>query len=338
MAVDFPGLTKYAAHQSSPKEKLVLIPLCRKGDRAGIEKALAEGASLDEMDIEGNTALHVAVEAPRNEIATVQCLLEHGARVDAANYIGATPLHYVSLRRSGYRGVANVLLENGADVNACTTASKTTLHFACERNLLDLVEVLLLFGADPTSVDAEGNTPPHSALIKEGRDTVKRSILEALLSSSKAVASCSGAASNSEGMAPLHLACKNGFVRCLQCLVEHQCPVVSCTSFKQETGLHVACAGGHSEVTQLMLQAHPSAVDTMDSDGNTPLHRCAIVGSLDCAMLLLKSGADTSVKNNQKKTAHELAKMRGTDLNSTHNPELAQLLKDANKGSGCRAS
>lgn len=312
---------------------LVIIPLCRKGDRAGIEKQLQAGATVHETDAEGNTPLHVAVEAPKNEIATVQCLLENGANPNAVNYIGATPLHYVCLRKSNFRGVANILLENGAMINLQTVAGKSTLHFACENQLPELVEVLCLFGADPNVMDAENNSPVHLTLAKEGgRDTVKRQILEHLIM-------CHGLCliPNAEGLHPLHLACRAGYVRCVQLLIDQRADPAALNS-KGQTGLYLACYGGHPEAAQLLLSTAPALVDVPDNEGNTPLHGCAMVGNLDCALLLLKMDANTTVRNHAKKTAFEVSKVRGTDLNSTHNPELVQVLKDAKKGASCRQS
>lgn len=318
---------------SSAPRNIVIIPLCRKGDRAGIEKQLQAGATVHEQDMEGNTPLHVAVEAPKNEIATVQCLLENGANPNAVNYIGATPLHYVCLRKSNFRGVANILLENGAMINLQTVAGKSTLHFACENQLPELVEVLCLFGADTNLMDTEYNTPVHLTLAKEGgRDTVKRQILEHLIMCS---AQC--VVQNVEGLCPLHLACRSGYVRCVQLLIDQRVDV-SCMTTRGQTGLYLACQGGHPEVAQLLLASAPSLVDAADLEGNTPLHVCAMVGNLDCALLLLKMDANTTLRNNAKKTAFEVSKVKGTDLNSTHNPELVQVLKDAKKGASCRQS
>mmetsp|Transcript_88364 Transcript_88364/g.153048 ORF Transcript_88364/g.153048 Transcript_88364/m.153048 type:complete len:409 (-) Transcript_88364:221-1447(-) len=314
-------------------KNLVIIPLCRKGDRAGIEKQLQAGATVHETDIEGNTPLHVAVEAPKNEIATVQCLLENGANVNAVNYIGATPLHYVCLRKSNFRGVANILLENGAMINLQTVAGKSTLHFACENQLPELVQVLCLFGADVNLMDAELNSPVHLTLLREGgRDTVKREILEHLIMCS---AQC--VMPNAEGLCPLHLACRSGYVRCVQLLVDQRADV-ACMTARGQTGLYLACQGGHPEVAQLLLATASALVDTPDIEGNTPLHVCAMVGNLDCALLLLKMDANTNLRNNARKTAFEVSKVKGTDLNSTHNPELVQVLKDAKKGASCRQS
>lgn len=316
----------------APKN-LVIIPLCRKGDRAGIEKQLQAGATVHETDNEGNTPLHVAVEAPKNEIATVQCLLENGANPNAVNYIGATPLHYVCLRKSNFRGVANILLENGAMINLQTVAGKSALHFACENQLPELVEVLCLFGADTNLLDTESNSPVHLTLMREGgRDTVKRQILEHLI-----MCHAQSMLPNVEGLYPLHLACRSGYVRCVQLLVDQRADL-TCLSAKGQSGLYLACHGGHPEVAQLLLTTAPTLVDHADFEGNTPLHGCAMVGNLDCALLLLKMDANTNLRNLAKKTAFEVSKVRGTDLNSTHNPELVQVLKDAKKGGGCRQS
>lgn len=317
----------------TPSDHLVIIPLCRKGDRVGIEKQLQRGASVHETDIEGNTPLHVAAQAPKNEIATVQCLLEHGASVNAVNYLGAAPLHYVCLRERNHRGIANILLENGAEIDQQTLAGKSPLHFACEKQLPELVEVLCLFSANTNLQDCEGNSPMHLALAKEqGRDTVKRQILEHLIASQ-----AEAHMANKQGLVPVHIACQAGCIRCTQLLLEQQVDVQALNN-RRETCLHLACRGGHAAVAQLLVVAAPQLVDASDAEGNTALHLCAMVGGFDCAAVLLRTGADVNLKNVQKRTAADLAKIRGNDLSSTHSPELEQLLKDAKKNGSCRQS
>mmetsp|Transcript_48847 Transcript_48847/g.145999 ORF Transcript_48847/g.145999 Transcript_48847/m.145999 type:complete len:369 (-) Transcript_48847:135-1241(-) len=310
---------------------LVLIPLCRKGDRTGIERQLKAGANVAETDIEGNTPLHVSVQAPKNEIAVIQTLLEAGACVNAVNYLGAAPLHYVCLRENNHRGIANILLENGAEIDRQTLAGKSPLHFACEKQLSELAEVLCMFAANVNVQDSEGNTPMHFSLLKEqGRDTVKRQLLENLHQCQAEVNIF-----NHQCMLPLHIACRVGAIRCVQFLLERQGDVQALT-IRQETCLHLACLGNHADVTQLILANIPQHINALDVEGNTALHDCASVGSFDCAALLLRSSADTNIKNLAKRTPLELANVKGTDLNSCHNPELVQLLKDTKKSGSCR--
>lgn len=309
------------------RQNLVLIPLCRKGERAQIERHLKSGAFVGETDFEGNTPLHVAVEAPRNEIATVQCLLEFGADPNAVNYLGAAPLHYVCLRKSNYRGIANILLENGAYIDCPTLAGKTPLHFACEQQLPELVETLCQFAASTNATDSEGNTPMHLVLKKEGgRDTVKRQVMESLIAA-EAAFSCA----NLEGWLPVHFASRHGHLRCLQLLLASEADVGAATP-RGETCLSLACAGGFTEVTQMLAGTNPTTLNQADAGGNTPLHVCAASGTLECAVVLLRSGANVELKNQRGQTPVDLAKVKGTDLSSNHNPELLQLLKDQSPG------
>lgn len=312
---------------------LVLIPLCRKGDRAGIENAIARGATVEEVDVEGNTPLHVAVEAPRNEIATVSCLLEQMADPNVQNYLGATPLHYVCLRKSNWRGIANLLLENGANIDCQTFAGKSALHFAAEHKLPELVEVLCLFGADPNLLDTKANTPAHLAVLQAGgRDTVKKQILEQLVSASACLQ-----VHNLDGYSPMHMACSTGSTRCVQYLLEAKSDLCEITG-RGESGLHLACSGGHTEVVQLYMQEAYRLIDAQDGVGNTPLHAAAYDGHLECALILLRNGAEVELKNHQSLTAYEVSSVKGNDLASRHNPELMQVLKEAQKERGCRQS
>jgi len=288
---------------------------------------------VEEVDVEGNTPLHVAVEAPRNEIATVSCLLEQMADPNVQNYLSATPLHYVCLRKSNWRGIANLLLENGANIDCQTFAGKSALHFAAEHKLPELVEVLCLFGADPNLLDTKANTPAHLAVLQAGgRDTVKKQILEQLVSASACLQ-----VHNLDGYSPMHMACSTGSTRCVQYLLEAKSDLCEITG-RGESGLHLACSGGHTEVVQLYMQEAYRFIDAQDGVGNTPLHAAAYDGHLECALILLRNGAEVELKNHQSLTAYEVSSVKGNDLASRHNPELMQVLKEAQKERGCRQS
>lgn len=86
------------------------------GDFRRVENALRAGANANARDAEGYSALHVAAELNRVEIAAL--LIESGADIEARKGaawlgVGYTPLAWAA--RSGSRGVAVVLLDAGAD-------------------------------------------------------------------------------------------------------------------------------------------------------------------------------------------------------------------------------
>ena len=56
------------------------------------ELLLANGAPVDDEDVDGNTPLWCATLRTRGEGAIVQLLLGHGADPDHANHDGRTPL------------------------------------------------------------------------------------------------------------------------------------------------------------------------------------------------------------------------------------------------------
>lgn len=64
--------------------------------------------------------------------------------------------------------ITRILLANGADVNAKTPRSKiTSLHIAAQLLNYDMVELLLIKGADPNSANSDGWTPLHYCMAKD---------------------------------------------------------------------------------------------------------------------------------------------------------------------------
>lgn len=91
-------------------------------------------------------------------------LVEEGAPVNAANEQGVTALH--AAVRASMLELTELLLENGADVRATIPGNgQTPIHWASRIGSQDrdhareIVDVLLEYGADINSADADGRRP-----------------------------------------------------------------------------------------------------------------------------------------------------------------------------------
>ena len=77
-----------------------------------------------------------------------------------------------------------------------------------------------------------------------------------------------------------------------------------------ETALHIACKNGHLLVAKALINVHGKKGDILDykdRGGNTALHHCVLNCNYELAKLLIRNGADLSIKNSSGKTAKEEA-------------------------------
>jgi hypothetical protein len=150
--------------------------------RACLEEGAArhgpEGYFLDEIKhylYAGDTALHVAAAAYRDEIA--QKLIAAGADVRARNRRGAEPLHYAVdggpgspiWNPSAQAAIVASLVAAGADPNAMDKSGVTPLHRAVRTRCTAAVKVLLESGADIRRKNKNGSTPMQIATRTTGR-------------------------------------------------------------------------------------------------------------------------------------------------------------------------
>lgn len=119
------------------------------GDVESLQAALnASPEVVLEQSGDGWTALHLA--AAFGSPQAVQLLLDRGAPVDALsnNAQKNQPLH-AALALGRNPATIGILLEAGADPNARQAGGFTALFSAAAANRADLVELLILHGADP---------------------------------------------------------------------------------------------------------------------------------------------------------------------------------------------
>ncbi|WP_264376211.1 MULTISPECIES: ankyrin repeat domain-containing protein [unclassified Wolbachia] len=98
------------------------------------------------------TALHYAVDAK-----TVKLLVEKGVNVNAADVEGYTALHLAVTEKR--LEIVRELIKSGADVNAEEYGNKCTpLHLACMVGKVEIVEELVKAGGEIEQADKFGMT------------------------------------------------------------------------------------------------------------------------------------------------------------------------------------
>ena len=123
------------------------------------ELLLENGANLETKDSMGMTALSYGVSAKRYDI--VEFLLNVGANPNNINKGGYTPLASALLH--GNEKISRLLIERGANLNNKDNKGNTPLMYTNDGEI-DIVELLLENGADPTLQNNDGKSAYELAL------------------------------------------------------------------------------------------------------------------------------------------------------------------------------
>ncbi|GKT64812.1 ankyrin repeat protein [Colletotrichum tofieldiae] len=245
------------------------------------------------IEEKANTALHLA--AITDNPKALRQMLPRFEDIDVENSEGMTPLmiavsragHDESAKSSKFRlfntpdhsvFTAQMLITAGADPNRISSEGSTPLHaciFAHDRP--DIVEELVLRGADIDIRDGDGNTP-LLASINEGRR--KCALYLITLGADVTL-------TNTVGYSVLHAAATEGDEFLLSKILEWY--NIERLRLRSNINVNAQTTGGHS----------------------TPLHLAAVCGHIGAMEILLNNGADTKMKNNERKTPLHLAVIGG---------------------------
>ncbi|CAF1052332.1 unnamed protein product [Rotaria sordida] len=179
------------------------------------------GASIDILDGNNATPLHFACRF--NAIDCVRLFIEYHAIIDQQDINGNTPLHCIALSQ---QIILNHIEENSILQNTIThfllhkaknylkfyleienKDKKTALSIACEYGNINLVRILLLYGAN-----IHNYMPIHMA-IKSGNIDIIQLLFEYQIQLKL---------TNIYGETPLHIACKYNRIDVLQILINYQ--------------------------------------------------------------------------------------------------------------------
>uniref|UniRef100_A0A3P8XH39 SOCS box domain-containing protein n=1 Tax=Esox lucius TaxID=8010 RepID=A0A3P8XH39_ESOLU len=136
---------------------------CINGQPNCVRLLLDAGAQVDVRTIHGSTPLCNACAAGCMECAKM--LLEHGAKVNPSlTALTASPLHEACIK--GNPDIARLLIAHGASLEAFDLQFGTPLHAACAKEHLDCARVLLKAGAKVNAAKFHETALHHAARVE----------------------------------------------------------------------------------------------------------------------------------------------------------------------------
>jgi ankyrin repeat protein len=197
------------------------------------------------------------------------------------------------------------LIENGADVNARDKRGTRPLHKACASASLELIEYLIEKGAEINCVDINGKSPIYEACISSNENiNVVKKLLE--LDANLGYL-------DQDKNTLLHTALISRKFNIASVLVDSYETVTTANCFG-ETPLHLAASDyGSLELIQKLVEKG-AEINSIDSNGRTPLHRATIFNEDRIVKCLLKKGANVNKLDNNGESAVLLALKRVPSL------------------------
>lgn len=222
----------------------------------------------------------------RGRVVATEYLLDLGAKTDVATNRLSPLLRAVE--RDHYH-IVRLLLDHGASPDSTDKEGRTALMTAAWKNLADIVQFLIMRGADVNARDHRRRNALHNlAADKECHWGWGDEIVSLLLRTE-----CEIDAQDELGRTPLHWACATGNWRMAELLLtrpEGPKAQIDATELRSKTALHIATAHDRADIVQLLLQ-HDAAVNACSDGGWTPLHNACDKGCAAIVRLLLKAGA-----------------------------------------------
>ncbi len=214
---------------------------------------------------------------------------KHPGAINLEDKDGRSPLFFACQKDK--LEIVKRLLDEGAKINFQDRCGRTSLFLLCQTGNLKLVELLINKGAD-VNKDCCGRTPLYVA-CEHGYTEIVQLLLN------------NGANVNGNDSldTPLAVACEHGYTEIVQLLL-NKGACVNGDDFGW-TPLNAACEGGYIDIVKLLIGK--GAGVNKDSYGWTPLHAACRNGCVKIVQLLLENGANIKAKNEDGKTAYDIA-------------------------------
>ncbi|XP_073703921.1 uncharacterized protein bcl3 [Garra rufa] len=212
---------------------------------------------------------------------------------------GDTPLH-IAVVQENFQ-LVNWLIEiyrrGRKDLDVVNNLRQTPLHLAVITHQSILVKALLDAGADPGALDRNGQTALH--LCCEHQEA---NCLSVILRHYPQNPSPHLEIRNYEGLTPLHLAVQNGDKKLARILLKSGAEINAGDNKSGRSPLVHAVENNFTDMVSFLIESGCD-VNAQSYSGNTALHSACGRGHIEIVRVLLKNGADSSLKNNHNDTA-----------------------------------
>ncbi|OFZ23231.1 MAG: hypothetical protein A2X94_12065 [Bdellovibrionales bacterium GWB1_55_8] len=279
---------------------------------------LSNGVRVNGKDRRGNTPLYIAAREHNAEM--VGYLPNYGAVESSAESLALDKMVAAAEGRgtsgngdplgavqAGLLGSLKRSLEKGGDPNIQDHLGNTPLHIAAGDGRADLVKALLSHPATVLSRNHDGETALTRA-AQFGRHEVVKLLLERDAASGYP---------NSKDEMNLFAAAKGGNAK----IFEQIRKLGSSMDWRNQYGetiLHAAAYGDNNEILRAVLESKSESgaplirTNTPDSEGITPLHVAALHGNLEAVKILIKHGANLTIRDRSGASILERAVASGS--------------------------
>jgi ankyrin repeat protein len=197
--------------------------------------------------------------------------------------------------------LVQAVVDAGADLKARNRQHQTVLRPAVASDSLELVKFLASRGCDLKDLQDDDETLLFAAMSKE--------MAEYLIS-----AGVDPKKRNNYNDTPLHEQCRNARKDVAQVLLDHGLNVEVKGHWNMPP-LHSAACTMTSDPDPrklvLFLLERGADINSRGYNGHTALHECAIYNCYDMAVVLLSHEADPALKDDDRRTPLDLAKLSG---------------------------
>ncbi|CAD6500059.1 BgTH12-04164 [Blumeria graminis f. sp. triticale] len=319
-------------------KSLTLIPSCSESSLKSdvpiqrLEPMLLRGAENDDVELLGETIecarkthqlnqefllIGLMRSSEKNKFAATKYLLDQGAQSDEA--IGKAVKRLSPLLRAVERNnieIVQLLLKYGANPDTADKKGRTALMTAAWRNHWHILNLLIHKGASINAQDHKGRNVLHN-LAADKKCDWGDSVIELLLSQDISIDGERG--QDGLGRTPLHWTCATGKINLTERLLTRNPKAnLHAIETRGKTALHLAVSNNRQDIVNLLLK-YGAHINAKSDGGWTPLHNALEIesekrASAKILRMLISHGADPNAKLLNGMTPLHIAAQNGNIL------------------------